>query len=101
MLVILLLSDRNKVIEFVSWGMGRMPVPASDFAALGGWACVVAVGWAWLFLLGNQFNTLGLGDAVRRPAACRCIGFAWRRSSWFGRSRRCAWRGRARSGLSG
>ncbi len=65
MLVILLLSDRNKVIEFVSWGMGRMPdVPASDFCALGGWACVVAAGWAWLFLLGNQFNTLGLGDAV-------------------------------------
>ena len=65
MLVILMLSDRNKVIEFVSWGMGRMPdVPGSDFPALGCWAGVVVAGWAWLFLLGNQFNTLGLGDAV-------------------------------------
>ncbi len=65
MLVILLVSDRNKVIEFVSWGMGRMPVlPASEFGSLSGWAGVVAAGWAWLLLLGNQFNALALGDAV-------------------------------------
>jgi iron complex transport system permease protein len=63
MLVILLLGDPNKVIDFVRWGMGRMP-EMPDFGDLGYKAGVVVAGWAWLFLLGNQFNTLGLGDAV-------------------------------------
>lgn len=63
MLVILLMSDRNRILDFVSWGMGRIPESAS-WTLLGVSGAAVFLGWTVLFLRGGSFNALGLGDAV-------------------------------------
>ena len=63
MLAILLVIDRPKVLDFVSWSMGRMP----DLAGAGPLAtctAAVAAGWTLLLLRGAALNALGLGDEV-------------------------------------
>lgn len=76
MLVILLLSDRNRVIDFVSWGMGHIPEGA---LVLGGGSGslpsllvlstgVVIAGWFMLLIRSSAFNALGLGDTVARSS---------------------------------
>jgi len=64
-LVLILLTKPQEVIDFIAWGMGNIPeyLWFDPELLLCGWV-LVACGWAMLFVRGSAFNTLGLGDEV-------------------------------------
>ena len=64
MLGIMLVSSRNAVLNYISWGMGGIPDAPSSTALLIVCICCVIIGWLVLLLRGAAFNTLGLGDDV-------------------------------------
>lgn len=77
MLAVMMVLKPNDVVDFVGWGMGRVP---EDLWFKGEWfrgdllvVCAVGVlaGWAVLLLRGGAFNALGLGDDVAATSGVR------------------------------
>ena len=64
-LMLILLTKPQEVIDFIAWGMGNIPeyLWADTELLLCGWV-LVACGWVVLFVRGSAFNALGLGDEV-------------------------------------
>lgn len=63
MLVVMLLSERNRILEYIAWGMGRIPDNPS-WALLSLCALTALACWTVLLIRGGAFNVLGLGDTV-------------------------------------
>jgi len=68
-LVILQFTQKDEMIKFIGWGMGKVPEwiwnePNLLVVSAG----AVLVAWLAIFARGAAFNTLGLGDAVASSA---------------------------------
>ena len=64
-LAIMMFLLPNRIIEFIGWGMGRVPEWLwMQPALLATCAVGVAGGWVAIFLRGSAMNALGLGDEV-------------------------------------
>ena len=62
-MAVMLVLQRNQVLDFIAWGMGGVPdITDPHLLRL----CALGIGGGWLVLLlrGAAFNTLGLGDEV-------------------------------------
>ena len=69
MFTLLLLADRDVMLDFVYWSMGQVPEEAYfRYGLLGFCACFVAGGWAILLLRSAAMNTMSLGDEVARSS---------------------------------
>ncbi len=80
-LVILQFVKQTDMIQFIGWGMGKLP-EWLWFEPRLLWLCgaVTAAGWAVIFLRGSALNALGLGDDV---AASSGVAVGWLRLELF------------------
>jgi len=78
-LTMLLFFDRNEIINYVGWSMGRLP-NWTQLPLLGLCAGCVVFGAVVVFLRGPAFNCLGLGDEV---AASSGVHVHWLRIETF------------------
>ncbi|MBN2210627.1 MAG: iron ABC transporter permease [Sedimentisphaerales bacterium] len=80
-LVILQFVKQTDMIQFIGWGMGKLP-EWLWFESRLLWLCgaVTAGGWAVIFLRGASLNALGLGDEV---AASSGVAVSWLRVELF------------------
>ena len=81
MMGLLLLADRNKILEFVRWSMGDLPQWIwAEPLLLAFCAMFVAGGWVLLVFRGAAFNALGLGDDVAQSTG---VPVQWLRAETF------------------
>jgi iron complex transport system permease protein len=60
---VMLFVNRNELLAYIGWGMGRVSDHTNPSLLLLASLCVLA-GWGVLLLRGSAFNMLGLGDDV-------------------------------------